>query len=55
MAGREKNIEEDANDVAEESAGRTARDKRLDGTVTQPFSERDCHRETEYCKYKSHQ
>jgi hypothetical protein len=49
-----EDIQKDAENVAEECAGRSASDQGLNRPESEAITERDCHRETCRGKHKSH-
>ena len=51
----EKDVEENADNVAEESSGGAARNEGLKRPISKPVAERDRHRETYRCKHESYQ
>jgi hypothetical protein len=51
----EKNVEENADDVAEEGSGSAAPNEGLKRPISKPVSERNRHRETYRCKHESYQ
>jgi hypothetical protein len=55
MSVGEKDVEENADDIAEESSGCAARNQGLNRPISKPVSERDRHRETYRCKDESYQ
>ena len=51
----EKDVEENTDNVAEESSGGAAPNQGLKRPISEPVSERDRHRETYRCKHESYQ
>jgi hypothetical protein len=55
MSVGEKDVEENADNVAEESSGRAARNQGLKRPISKPVSEWNRHRETHSAKHESYQ
>ena len=51
----EKDVEENADNVAEESSGSAAPNQGLNSSISKPVSERNRHRETYRAKHESYQ
>ena len=51
----EKDVEENADNVAEESSGSAARNQGLNGPISKSIAKRNRHRETYCCKHQSYQ